>query len=75
MRSFFGAKLCDIMGLYALSKLESLYNFNEIGLYRYDGLAIIQPENNQDLENKKIKTIGIFKDIGFKITKDTGATF
>ena len=44
------------------------------GLYRDDGLAIIKQKNNQKLENKKTKTIKIFKDIGFKITIDTGAT-
>ena len=68
MGSFFGAELCDLIGLYALSKLKSLYDFKEIGLYRDDGLAIIQPKNNQDLENKNKKTARIFKDIGFKIT-------
>ena len=74
MGSFFGAELCDLIGLYALSKLKSLYDTKEIGLYRDDGLAIIQTKNNQDLENKKKKTIKIFRDIGFKITIDTGAT-
>ena len=74
MGSFFGAELCDLIGLYALSKLESLYDIKEIGLYRDDGLAIIQPKNNQDLENNKKKTIKMFRDIGFKITIDTGAS-
>ena len=55
MCSFFGAKLCDLIGLYALSKLGSLYDIKEIGFYRDDGLAIIHPKNNQDLENKKKK--------------------
>ena len=53
MGSFFGAELCDRTGLYAFSKLEYLYDLKEIGLYRDDGLAIIQLKNNQDLENKK----------------------
>ena len=74
MGSFFGAELCDLIGLYALSKLETLYDTKEIGLYRDDGLAIIESISNQNLENKKKKTIKIFKDIGFKITIDTGAT-
>ena len=39
-----------------------------------DGLAIIQPKNSQVIENKKKKkTIKVFKDIGFKITIDTGS--
>ena len=74
MGSFFGAELCDLIGLFALSKLESIYDPKEIGLYRDDGLAIIQPKNGQDVENRKKKTIKVFKDIGFKITIDTGST-
>ena len=44
MGSFFvqsGAELCDLIGLYALSKLEFIYDPKEIGFYRDDGLAII----------------------------------
>ena len=33
MGSFFGAELCDLIGLYALNHLKSLYKDNEIGLY------------------------------------------
>ena len=55
MGFFFGAELCDLIGLHALSKLKYLYDIKKIGLYRDDGLAIIQPKNNQDLEKKKKK--------------------
>ena len=74
MGSFFGAELCDIIGLYALNHLKSLYKDNEVGLYRDDGLAIIERTNNQTLENTKKKTIKLFNEIGFKITIDIGAT-
>jgi len=74
MGSFFGAELCNLIGLYILCKLENLYGIKEIGFYRDDGVAIIEQKNNQHLENIKKKTIKIFKDIGFKITIDTGAT-
>merc|ERR1712096_138222 len=74
MSSFFGAELCNLIGLYILCKLENLYGIKEIGFYRDDGVAIIEQKNNQHLENIKKKTIKIFKDIGFKITIDTGAT-
>ena len=73
MGSFFGAELCDLIGLYALNHLKSLYNDNEVGLYRDDGLAIIERTNNQTLENTKKKTIKLFNEIGFKITIDIGA--
>ena len=41
IRSFFGAELCDLKGLYALYNLKALYKNNEISLYRDDSLAII----------------------------------
>ena len=74
MGSFFGAELCDLIGLYTLNHLKSLYKDNEIGLCRDDGLAIIERKNNQTLENTKKRTIKLFNEIGFKITIDIGAT-
>ena len=38
MGSFFGAELCDLVGLFILNHLYPLYDRNEIGLYVYDGL-------------------------------------
>ena len=57
MGSFFGTELCDLIDLYALNKLKTMYNSYEIGLYRDDGLAIIKVKNNQELEKIKKKTI------------------
>ena len=74
MGSFFGAELCDLVGLYVLNRLKSIYKTNEIGLYRDDGLAVIERKSNQSLENIKKKTIKLFNDIGFKITIDVGTT-
>ena len=74
MGSFFGAELCDLIGLYALSSLKHLYKNNEIGLYRDDGLAIINRKNNQELERLKKNTIKTFNELGFKITIDIGTT-
>ena len=74
MGSFFGAELCDLIGLYALNHLKSLYKNDEIGLYRDDGLAIIERKNKQTLEITKKKTIKLFNEIGFKITIDIGST-
>ena len=65
MGSFFGAELCDLVGLYALSKLRHLYNYKDIELYRDDGLAIISRKSNQELERLKKNTIKIFNELGF----------
>ena len=73
MGSFSGAELCDLVGLYALSKLRHLYNYKDIRLYIDDGLAITSRKSNQELERLKKNTMKIFKDLGFKITIDIGA--
>ena len=65
MGSFFSAEFWDLIGLNALSKLKSIHDLKELELYRGDGLAIIQPKNSQDVENKKKKTIKLFEDISF----------
>ena len=74
MGSYFGAELCDLIGLHILDKLSGEYETGQIGLYRDDGLGIIRCINNQHLENKKKRTIKIIKDIGFNITIDVGMT-
>ena len=61
MGSFFGAELCDLIGLYALNHLKSLYKNDDIGLYRDNSLEIIERKNNQSLENIKKKTIRLLK--------------
>ena len=40
--SIFGIDLCDLVGLYIIHRHKSIYNANELGLYRDDGLAIIE---------------------------------
>ena len=41
MCSFDGAEVCDLVGLYILSKLTLLIDNLHVGLYRDDGLAAI----------------------------------
>ena len=41
MRSFDGAEICKIVGLYLLDKLSNLLGKENVGLYRDDGLAAI----------------------------------
>ena len=50
MGFFFGAELCDLVGLYVLHRLKPVYNVDEISLYRDDGLTIIEQKSNQSLE-------------------------
>ena len=65
MGSFDGAEICDIVGLFMLSKLQNL-NLN-IGLYRDDGLAT-GFQTPRQLEIIKKKLCKIFKEHELSIT-------
>ena len=66
MRGLDGAKKCDIVGLYILSKLN-LIDGTKAGLFRDDGAAIttLSPKEAEKVKNKIVK---VFKDEGLNIT-------
>lgn len=72
--SFHGAEICNLVGLFVLYKLRSGINFDSIGLYRDDGLAIINKSNGQSYENLRKKIHKNMKDIGFRIVLSIGNT-
>ena len=72
MGSFHGAELCELIGLYILDKLKDVLVPSHYGLYRDDGLAVVEtcaPCNPVKVERKIRK---VLDDIGFKITIETG---
>ena len=54
MRSYNGAEMCDIVGLYMIKEIRKLKIFNneEFGIYRDDGLAVIQSKALHKIFNK-----------------------
>ena len=64
--SFHGAEVCDLVGLYILDKLKSI--FGNCGLYRDDGLGVIDLSKPLVYEKIKKSTFKLISDIGFKIT-------
>ena len=74
MGSFHGAEICDLVGLFLLNKITSMVGFGNIGLYRDDGLGIIEQTSGTHRERLKKKIIKAFNTIGFKITIDIGST-
>ena len=52
MGSFDGAEICELIGLYILSKLTDIPSFNSVGLYRDDGLGVT---NGSGPQNEKLK--------------------
>ena len=62
-----GAEVCELVGLYLLSKLQKYFPKEDIGLYRDDGLAVVKLSSPQMASLRK-KIIKIFKDSGLKVT-------
>ena len=67
MGSFDGAEICEIVGLFLLSKLQPLKL--ELGLYRDDGLGICSMRARQ-IEKMKQDMCKIFQNFGLRITID-----
>ena len=65
-----GAESCELVGLFLLHKLEPIINKTHIGLYRDDGLAVLNsPGSEFDRVRKDI--VRIFKEMGLRVTIKT----
>ena len=67
MGTYDGTEICELVGLYLLSKLETLLGKGRVGLYRDDGLSAISGRG-REIDCKRKKLIEIFKTEGLKIT-------
>ena len=67
MGGFDGAEICELVGLFALSKLEEI-NEIEAGIYRDDGLGISKLPKREIEHTLKPKLIKMFNDLDLKIT-------
>ena len=67
MGSYDSAEICDLVGLFLLSKLEELGLNANFGLYKDDGLAA-SSTSPRGIENIKKKICEVFKRFGLKIT-------
>ena len=66
MGSYDGAEVCDLVGLFILSKLQNL-GISSLGLYRDDGLAVSDKTPRQnDILKKKI--CEVFRKLNLSIT-------
>ena len=72
MGCYDGAKVCELVWSYQLKKVPSIVDKKSIGLYRDDGLAILQnlPGPQIDWERKDI--IKMFKTVGLNATIQAG---
>ena len=71
MGSYDGAKICELVGIYILSRLSNIIDKNDCGLYRDDGLLVLRNANRQKIDRIRKKVIQLFKGSGFLIDIET----
>ena len=74
MGSYDGAEVCELVGLFLLHQVSQLFGTNNNGLYRDDGLAILNNTPGSATERTKKKLIKLFKDNGLKIVVESRLT-
>ena len=70
MGSFHGAEICDLVGLFILNSLTTI--ISNCGMYRDDGLAIIDITSPQHYVRLNKKITKLMNELGFKITIQIG---
>ncbi len=71
MGSYDGAEICELIGLFILNTLQDRFGKN-VGLYRDDGLAVVNTRSDGRLSDKERKELtATFEDLGLKITAMT----
>ena len=71
MGSSDGPEVCELVGLYLLNKIKPLLGSNNVGLYRDDGLAIVNKANCPKVDTLRKAIMSLLKDEGLSITIDT----
>ena len=66
MGSYDSAEICEVVGIYSLSKLENITSKDDIRLYRDDGLILLRELDRQQTENIRKNIMKVFKTIRFQ---------
>ena len=72
--SYDGAEICELVGLYLLSKLQSIFKSGSVGCYRDDGLAVVKNMTPRLQDRLRKEVIQCFKDENLQITIETNLT-
>ena len=71
MGAYYGAEVCDLIGLLILSKIEKSIPGLQFGLYRDDGLAVYKTSKGIHIDSMRKKLIEIFKSLELNIFINT----
>ena len=66
-----GAEVCELVGLFMLNLIAPLVSKNNVGLYRDNGLAILENAFGLESECIKKKIIKLFQQYGLNISANT----
>ena len=66
MGSYDGAEVCELVGMFILSKLGNIGKKNT-GLYCDDGLVVLRNMNARGIDKIRKIIIKMFKDVGFQL--------
>ena len=72
MGCYDGAEVCELVGSYLLKKVSNIVDKKSIGLYRDDGLTILQDLSGPQIERKRKDIIKMFKTAGLNISIQAG---
>ena len=61
------AEVCKLVRTFILNKLKNVFQNNAFGLYRDDGLAVINSLSGPEIERLKKNVVKTFKDYGLNI--------
>ena len=67
------AEICELVGIYILTRLARIIKKSDCGLYRDNGLVILRNVNGQQIGRTRKNIIKIFKDVGFSIDIETNS--
>ena len=70
MGSFDGAEICELVGLFILSKLTGEFGKESVGLYRDDGLMLLRGTSGRSKDQARKHLHRLFELLGLKITAD-----
>ena len=59
MVSYDGAEICELVGIYILSRLSNIIDKNDCGLYRDDSLLVLRNANRQKIDRIRKKSYSV----------------
>ena len=73
MDSYDGAQICELVGVYILTRLATIIKKSDCGLYRDNGFVIMRNVNGQQIDRERKNIIKILKYARFNIDIETNS--